>query len=69
MAPNGAYLAEPLYGRAGILTAELDLGLVTEGRQLLDVVGHYSRPDALRLATPAAPPAPPRSGGEPGDGP
>ena len=51
VAPNGQYLAEPLYGREGILTAELDLGLVTEGRQLLDVAGHYSRPDALRLAT------------------
>lgn len=49
VAPNGTYLAEPLYGRTGILTAELDLGLVTEGRQLLDVAGHYSRPDALRL--------------------
>jgi len=52
VAPNGTYLAEPLYGREGILTAELDLGLVTEGRQLLDVAGHYARPDALQLATP-----------------
>ena len=51
VAPNGSYLAEPLYGREGILTAELDLGLVTEGRQLLDVAGHYARPDALRLVT------------------
>jgi nitrilase len=51
VAPNGSYLAEPLYGREGILTAELDLGLVTEGRQLLDVAGHYARPDALRLDT------------------
>jgi nitrilase len=68
VAPDGTYLAEPLYGRAGILTAELDLGLVTEGRQLLDVVGHYSRPDVLRLATPTAPPAPPGPGGGPGDG-
>ena len=51
VAPNGSYLAQPLYGREGILTAELDLGLVTEGRQLLDVAGHYARPDALRLVT------------------
>jgi nitrilase len=53
VAPDGSYLAEPLYGREGILTAELDLGLVTEGRQLLDVAGHYARPDVFRLETPA----------------
>jgi len=51
VAPNGSYLAEPLFGREGILTAEIDLGLVTEGRQLLDVAGHYARPDVLRLVT------------------
>jgi nitrilase len=51
VAPNGTYLAEPLYGSEGILTAELDLGLVVEGRQLLDVAGHYARPDVLRLET------------------
>jgi nitrilase len=51
VAPDGTYAAEPLWGREGILTAELDLGLVVEGRQLLDVAGHYARPDALRLAT------------------
>jgi nitrilase len=53
VAPDGSYLAEPLYGREGILTAEIDLGLVTEGRQLLDVAGHYARPDVFRLETPA----------------
>jgi nitrilase len=51
LAPDGRYLAGPLYGEEGILTAELDLGEVTEARQLLDVAGHYSRPDALRLVT------------------
>ncbi len=51
VAPDGRYLAGPLYGEEGILTAELDLGEVTQGRQLLDVAGHYSRPDAMRLVT------------------
>jgi nitrilase len=51
--PDGSYLAEPLYGREGILTAEIDLGLVTESRQLLDVAGHYARPDVFRLETPS----------------
>jgi nitrilase len=52
VAPDGTYLAEPLYGQEGLLTAELDLGLVVEGRQLLDVAGHYARPDVFRLEIP-----------------
>jgi len=69
VAPNGDYLAEPLYGREGILTADLDLGLVTEGRQLLDVSGHYSHPDTLWLGTsmpsdrPSSSPSPPATTG------
>ena len=55
VAPDGSYLAEPLYGTEGILTADLDLGRVIEGRQLLDVAGHYSRPDVFRLVTPGPP--------------
>jgi nitrilase len=52
LAPDGRYLAGPLFGEEGILTAELDLGEVASGRQLLDVAGHYSRPDVLQLLTP-----------------
>jgi nitrilase len=51
LAPDGRYLAGPLYGEEGMLTADLDLGEVTQGRQLLDVAGHYDRPDAFRLVT------------------
>jgi nitrilase len=49
VAPDGRYLAGPLYGEGGILTAELDLGEAVQGKQLLDVAGHYARPDVLRL--------------------
>ena len=49
VAPDGRYLAGPLYGEEGILTAELDLGEAVQGKQLLDVAGHYARPDVLRL--------------------
>lgn len=49
VAPDGRYLAGPLYGEEGIITAELDLGEVTQARQLLDVAGHYSRPDVFKL--------------------
>ncbi len=52
VAPDGRYLAGPLFGEEGILTAELDLGEVASARQLLDVAGHYSRPDVFRLLTP-----------------
>ncbi|PYQ16844.1 MAG: nitrilase [Acidobacteria bacterium] len=52
VAPDGRYLAGPLFGEEGILTAELDLGEVAAGRQLLDVAGHYGRPDVFRLVTP-----------------
>lgn len=51
LAPDGRYLAGPLYGEEGMLLAELDLGEVAQARQLLDVAGHYSRPDVLRLLT------------------
>jgi nitrilase len=51
VAPDGRYLAGPLFGEEGILTAELDLGEVAAARQLLDVAGHYGRPDVFRLVT------------------
>jgi nitrilase len=51
VAPDGRYLAGPLYGEEGMLVAELDMGEVTRARQLLDVAGHYSRPDVFTLGT------------------
>lgn len=47
--PLGDYVAEPLYNREGILTAELDLSQVTQSRFDFDVTGHYSRPDVFQL--------------------
>lgn len=49
IAPDGSVLAGPLWEAEGILYADLDLNRVVEERQLLDVVGHYARPDVLRL--------------------
>ncbi len=49
IAPDGSYLAGPVYGQAAILTATLDARIQIEGRQLLDVDGHYARPDVFRL--------------------
>jgi predicted amidohydrolase len=50
IAPNGQYLAGPVYDEPTILTAELDLSRVREEGMSLDVAGHYSRPDCLELS-------------------
>src|SRR5438132_733367 len=49
LAPDGSYLAGPLHAEEGILYAELDPSLLLAERQRFDAVGHYSRPDVLRL--------------------
>jgi nitrilase len=48
-APDGSYLAGPLYDEEGILYAELDPARLLAERQRFDPVGHYSRPDVLQL--------------------
>jgi len=47
--PSHNYLMEAVYQDEGIFYAELDLDLITEGSLLLDVDGHYSRPDVFTL--------------------
>jgi nitrilase len=49
LAPDGSYLAGPLYDEEGILYAELDPARLLAERQLFDPVGHFSRPDVLKL--------------------
>jgi nitrilase len=49
LAPDGSYLAGPLYGEEGILYAELDPARLDEERQRFDAAGHYHRPDVLGL--------------------
>jgi predicted amidohydrolase len=49
IAPNGSYVAGPVYEEATLLIAELDLDDVRREQMALDVSGHYARPDALRL--------------------
>jgi nitrilase len=50
IAPDGSYLAGPLYDEPGILVAELDYRRNREELMTLDVSGHYQRPDLLELA-------------------
>jgi len=49
ISPLGKILAGPIYNEERILTADLDLGQIAEGKYDLDVVGHYARPDVFRL--------------------
>jgi len=49
LAPDGSYLAGPLYGEEGILYAQLDPSRLHEERQRFDPAGHYHRPDVLHL--------------------
>jgi nitrilase len=68
LAPDGSYLAGPLYGEEGVLYAELDPTRLLAERQRFDPVGHYHRPDVLELGvnpsarTGDAAPGPPPSG-------
>ena len=49
LAPDGSYLAGPLWDEEGILYAELDPQMLYEERQRFDAAGHYHRPDVLSL--------------------
>lgn len=48
--PFGQILAGPVFGEECILTADVDLGRIAEGKFDLDVVGHYARPDIFQLS-------------------
>jgi nitrilase len=49
LAPDGSYLAGPVYDEEQILYAELDPSVLLAERQRFDPAGHYHRPDLLRL--------------------
>jgi nitrilase len=49
VAPDGSYLAGPLWDEEGILYADLDPTALYAARQRFDPAGHYHRPDILSL--------------------
>ena len=51
LAPDGTYLAGPLWNEEGILYADLDPQRLYEARQRFDPAGHYHRPEILRFET------------------
>ncbi len=49
ISPFGEVLAGPLWNEEGVLTADLDLGMLTRARLDFDPCGHYARPDIFRF--------------------
>ena len=49
VSPYGLYLAGPLPEGEGMAVAEINLKDIVRQKNVLDTVGHYSRPDILRL--------------------
>jgi len=49
LAPDGSYLAGPLFDQEGILYADLEPEMLLQERQRFDPAGHYHRPDVLKL--------------------
>jgi len=47
--PLGEAVAEPVYGREAVVTAEIDVGSIARGKYDFDAVGHYARPDIFSL--------------------
>ena len=49
VSPEGAHLVPPLKEGEGILIADLDMGLIVKRKRMMDSVGHYARPELLKL--------------------
>lgn len=50
ISPYGDVIAGPLYGEAGLVTAEIDPSEIIRARFDLDATGHYARPDVFKLS-------------------
>jgi nitrilase len=49
VSPEGAHVVSPLTQGEGLLMADLDMGLIVKRKRMMDSVGHYARPELLRL--------------------
>jgi nitrilase len=58
VSPEGSHLAPPLTQGEGILTADLDMGLIVKRKRMMDSIGHYARPELLHLVLDNRPASP-----------
>src|SRR6266850_4740509 len=49
VSPEGAHVVPPLTQGEGLLIADLDMSLIVKRKRMMDSVGHYARPELLRL--------------------
>ena len=62
--PDGSYVAGPSYDEETVLYGEVDLAKVALAKNQVDVAGHYSRPDVVRLLFDQSPHTPLVAAGE-----
>ncbi|HEX8914978.1 MAG TPA: Nit6803 family nitrilase [Humisphaera sp.] len=58
ISPEGVHLCPPIKEGEGMAIADLDFGLITKRKRMMDSVGHYARPELLSLNLNAAAAAP-----------
>lgn len=63
ISPEGKHLCEPIREGEGLAITDLDFSLITKRKRMMDSVGHYARPELLKLWMNSEP-QPPFVGGE-----
>jgi aliphatic nitrilase len=61
ISPEGAHVVPPLTSGEGTLITDLDLGLIVKRKRMMDSVGHYARPELLKLVLDSRPARPMQS--------